>query len=181
MSINLPLNTLPRVASTTGAVGTTCKEAVAMTKRTPKNKKNQPIADAGDFVSVTLGRLEPGQAVQLSFDIQFPGEASRTLCEAANRHWLVDASIKQAVYFAQEQSPAGFIKIGYTKHLGVRLGAINTSNPHGVRLLGYIKGTTLLEKELHQQFAAYRFRAEWFYPDPELLGFIAGLTKMRER
>lgn len=67
------------------------------------------------------------------------------------------------------------IKIGYTKNRPEsRLKQLNTGSDTQLYMLGYIHGSTELEKSLHKKFGQDRIRqnAEWFYPSQELIDFI---------
>lgn len=57
------------------------------------------------------------------------------------------------------------VKIGTTDRdrLPKRLREMQTGNPEELYLLGWLAGGDLLEQRLHRQFAADRYRGEWFY------------------
>lgn len=77
-----------------------------------------------------------------------------------------------AVYFA---AAGGYIKIGYSADPVGRMNTVtrNGSRPEDlergahVDLLGWIPGDRSREHELHDQFAGYRARGEWFDIDAE--------------
>lgn len=81
------------------------------------------------------------------------------------------------VYFIQHGGPEGHIKIGTTtSNPYARLRTLQTGAPEPLVLLAAIPGNLLLERELHERFAAIRTRenGEWFHATPELLAFIEG-------
>jgi len=67
----------------------------------------------------------------------------------------------------------GFIKIGHTTKLTSRMNNIRTHSPYDVTLLHKLAGARVLEKELHQRFAAQHSRNEWFREEGELAAWIA--------
>ena len=88
----------------------------------------------------------------------------------------VDPGARKGVYFVQS---GGFIKIGVAFDVRARWAGERTDNPHPVERLGYIpvRGDTCtmayaLERELHERFASYRHRGEWFRANAGLLEFI---------
>lgn len=54
------------------------------------------------------------------------------------------------------------VKIGWTRDLEVRLGAIQRMSPVKVRIIRQIKGDRALETRLHKVFDARRTHGEWF-------------------
>lgn len=130
------------------------------------NESGEVLANAalGLDDEESIARMSPGDVAPA------PGP-ERTRREAfREEHHLPDGPL---VYFVQEKSPQGFIKIGYATNLYGRLGALNTSNPYGVRLLAALPGYAELEAELHERFRDHHFRAEWFYPAGEVLEYAA--------
>ncbi len=74
------------------------------------------------------------------------------------------------VYFVRRLD--GCIKVGWTTNLTRRLYALRTV--HGwVDLLGTMPGGVVLERELHERFAADRRDGEWFAPSELLMRYIA--------
>ncbi len=79
--------------------------------------------------------------------------------------------MNSSVYFIQAET--GQIKIGYTTYLITeRLNTLQVGCPVELKLLLTVPGTERLEKALHQKFAAFRIRGEWFAPDASLREFI---------
>lgn len=71
-----------------------------------------------------------------------------------------------------------YIKIGYSKTKGTAYGRINqiqTANPHRIEVIKITDGGLLEEHKLHKMLDHYRFRAEWYKPDPVLLAIIDAL------
>lgn len=80
----------------------------------------------------------------------------------------------RGVYLAQCQS---FIKIGHAKNISKRMYGISVANPHRVTLLAYIpaldfQDALTIERQLHQRFAADRYRLEWFHYTDRIRRFI---------
>jgi hypothetical protein len=86
---------------------------------------------------------------------------------------------QSAVYFI-EDSNLDRIKIGFSKTLKKRFGAIKTANSTQVNIIGTIPGGKHLETKLHSDFALHRLKGgEWFHATQELRNFIEmelGLT-----
>lgn len=76
------------------------------------------------------------------------------------------------IYFVQSTA-SGLIKIGYARHVGVRLSNLQTGSPDPLKLLAAVDGGPEDEARLHGEFAAYRLRGEWFRPSDELTSAIA--------
>lgn len=56
----------------------------------------------------------------------------------------------------------GWIKIGWSKPVIDRLGALQTGFPGELQIHGILPGVPRLEKQFHRRFRAYRKRGEWF-------------------
>lgn len=68
------------------------------------------------------------------------------------------------------------VKIGFSADPSSRLMKINADSPHECELLGTIEGDEGVERGLHDRFAAYRVKGEWFLAVPEILDLIAAQT-----
>jgi hypothetical protein len=77
------------------------------------------------------------------------------------------------VYFIRAIG-GGAIKIGFSAEPKNRLGAAQTYSPHKLVLVGSLEGTQALETRLHQRFAAFHLRGEWFREEilPEVLHLL---------
>jgi hypothetical protein len=75
------------------------------------------------------------------------------------------------VYFVQSGDD-GLIKIGYTSDIRKRISSIKTCTPTPIKLLGYIEGDYLTERELHKKFKKYNSRGEWFTCTKEIIDYI---------
>lgn len=69
------------------------------------------------------------------------------------------------------------IKIGMAKNVQGRLNSLQTSNAAQLELLAFIKVESIkaareLEQYLHQQFAEFSLRGEWFESNPQILEYI---------
>jgi hypothetical protein len=74
------------------------------------------------------------------------------------------------VYFLRN-TRTGEIKIGQTRRLHKRKAVLEREEGCKLELLGLIEAP-LLERDLHQRFAQFHTRGEWFKPHPELLAYI---------
>jgi uncharacterized protein YozE (UPF0346 family) len=87
---------------------------------------------------------------------------------------------KGIVYFVLSRD-TGAIKIGFTAGpIEKRLSSLQTAHPHKLQLLASISGNKEYETELHERFSPFRLRGEWFQAHPELLDFIAVISKDSE-
>lgn len=79
------------------------------------------------------------------------------------------------VYFIGNQSHK-WVKIGYTKSLGKRIGDIQVGCPFPVEVLRVINSdgdnVRKLEKSLHRKFRDYRMNGEWFRLSDEIMQFM---------
>lgn len=83
------------------------------------------------------------------------------------------------VYFVQGVD-GGLIKIGFATNLKFRVETMQTGSPVILKVLHAIKEVDRsTEIELHERFACYRIRGEWFEPCRELLEYIDQLKMMR--
>jgi len=93
--------------------------------------------------------------------------------------WGIDLPVEKSgcVYFIQSQG-THTIKIGYTAgQVQNRLKDLQTAHPYQLSVLATLPGDQNYEKSLHQRFAEYRLKGEWFEPHPDLLAFISLLNK----
>jgi hypothetical protein len=75
------------------------------------------------------------------------------------------------IYFVTDGTQK-YIKIGYTNNLKSRLSGLETSNPHGIILLGVMNGGREEEKQLHRYFKPHHHMKEWFIYNNEIKDFI---------
>jgi DNA-binding transcriptional regulator YiaG len=107
------------------------------------------------------------------------GDELRTLRSA-----VPTTSYEGRIYFLR--SVDGYIKVGFTKHVGRRLSGHRTSAPD-VEFLCDIPGSRNLERRLHNYFSEHRYQGEWFRPCDELLAVVKspaeffGLEREKER
>lgn len=80
---------------------------------------------------------------------------------------------EREVYFIEAEG-TGCIKIGVANCSWYRMKTLDTMCPVKLTLLGIIPTDKQgrLEKEIHQRFAAYRAKGEWFHAVPEILDYI---------
>lgn len=80
------------------------------------------------------------------------------------------------VYFIHSKATKA-IKIGYSAHSPkVRLRELQTATAEKLSLLGWIAGSRDDERDLHQRFAEYRIRGEWFRYTGELIDYVEALA-----
>ena len=77
------------------------------------------------------------------------------------------------VYFIQ-MGDVGPIKIGFTKDVGKRILALQTSIPYPLKLLCFFPGNEAMERNIHSCLVEIRLDGEWFLPHPLLLREIEG-------
>lgn len=69
------------------------------------------------------------------------------------------------------------IKIGWSaEHPDVRLAALRTGSPVVLERMGFLRGKSSLENQMHARFRKHRLQREWFHAGPDLLEFIAERT-----
>lgn len=81
------------------------------------------------------------------------------------------------VYFIR-CGETGRIKIGVSAAPLARLSKMQVDSPSLLTMLGVEGGGETRERELHERFAAFRTRGEWFAPSPEILEHAATLTPL---
>jgi len=81
---------------------------------------------------------------------------------------------KTYVYFIIHNNE---IKIGTTKNIKHRISQIQTCCSHEIKLLKFIEGTSVDEKQIHNRFEHLKTRnnGEWFHADESLINFINSL------
>ena len=92
------------------------------------------------------------------------------------------------VYFVQEDTQDGFIKVGETLRLigeNGRLQTLNQGNPYGLKIIATIPGekksSQSLEKKILVDLQAFSFRGEWFHPAPEVFDYIKEIPGVQMR
>jgi hypothetical protein len=80
------------------------------------------------------------------------------------------------IYFLQA-GEGGAIKIGYCRDLAARMSSIQTHCPEKLIVLGVTGGSKETETAMHDRFAEFKRRGEWFDPVPEILEFTKLLPK----
>ena len=88
--------------------------------------------------------------------------------------WFAATERNDGVYFVK----AGrFVKIGFSTNVAKRLAALQTSQPHKLRLLAVVEGDLSTESALHARFAELRHQGEWFRWKDPLKNFVWSLRK----
>lgn len=80
-----------------------------------------------------------------------------------------------AVYFVQ--AGEGHIKIGWTGDIEARLSTLQIGTSEDLYLLALILGGQAAERRLHQKFAQYRVRGEWFEDCEEIRDYIHAIER----
>jgi len=93
------------------------------------------------------------------------------------------------IYFIQLKNSDGFIKIGSSFNLNLRLKQFKKIYPYEIELLYNFEcysdkiggGLQNIEYKLHQKFKKYKLPKinEWFYPNKEILEYIEYLKKVK--
>jgi hypothetical protein len=87
---------------------------------------------------------------------------------------------QSAVYFIEDRN-LDRIKIGFSKAMKKRFGAIKTANSTHVEIIGTIPGGKHLETKLHSDFALLRLKGgEWFHATEGLRSFIETELGLRD-
>jgi len=76
------------------------------------------------------------------------------------------------LYFIQAKK-TGLIKIGFSTNPKDRCSILKSFNADKLRILKIIEGNSRGEYDLHKRFRKYRHHNEWYYPNQEILDFIA--------
>ena len=84
------------------------------------------------------------------------------------------------VYFVQ-MDKIGPIKIGFTKNINRRIGALQNAIPYQLNILCFFPGNEEQEGELHFAFDKVRMKGEWFLPHPKLLDVIEEQNGLNKR
>jgi DNA-binding XRE family transcriptional regulator len=84
------------------------------------------------------------------------------------------------IYFLQA-GKGGPVKIGFTeKKLRERISDIQIGCSEELILLGVVQGDQTQEKHIHQEFAEYALRGEWFSPHEKMLETIVRIASIPE-
>lgn len=79
---------------------------------------------------------------------------------------LKEAQDRGHVYFLRGQNR---VKIGHSSDVRKRFETLRTACPEPVRIVKVLKGGVRVERRMHERFAEYRVKGEWF----ELRGRLA--------
>lgn len=82
----------------------------------------------------------------------------------------------RGVYFIQGEL-SGLIKIGYSRNIVARICDLQSGSGEHVVLLGIVRGSSSIERNLHKRFDKYRRHGEWFEPDPVILKYVEQKTE----
>jgi len=84
------------------------------------------------------------------------------------------------VYFARA-GRGNRVKIGTTSSVTSRMRALSHPLVGKLRVIGVVPGGYEVEARMHQRFAEYRIKGEWFRLEDELAEFVAGLRKSKQK
>ncbi len=84
------------------------------------------------------------------------------------------------VYFARA-GRGNRVKIGTTSSVTSRMKALSHPLVGKLRVIGVVPGGYEVEARMHQRFAEYRIKGEWFRLEDELAEFVAGLRKSKPK
>lgn len=79
------------------------------------------------------------------------------------------------VYFIKPVGQDGPVKIGHSTYPADRLPALQTWSPVDLELVTQFAAPRQTESDLHERFARWQVRGEWFEATPELTDLIAGI------
>jgi hypothetical protein len=74
----------------------------------------------------------------------------------------IDESEKNSVVYFIKNLTTNSIKIGYTGNIEHRLSCLQTGNDCELKVIKTIKGNLQTETQLHNKFAEYHIRGEWY-------------------
>lgn len=122
-------------------------------------------------------RYFPIHADDESEDTIYIATMMNWLVEEADGLWLTGPNKEPRWLRCRPKSPGrwrtyiveavgqGIVKIGKSRDIEKRVSALQTSNPHRLRLLKVFDAD--IESELHERFAVFRRAGEWFsFADP---------------
>lgn len=100
------------------------------------------------------------------------------MCPSSRPERPIDGPACEGVYFVQMDG-VDRIKIGSSRNIVDRVRDLNATCPRPVRLLGFVRCTdsTHHERAIHLAWDRFRRHAEWFEADPELLTWIAEVSR----
>lgn len=84
------------------------------------------------------------------------------------------------VYFMKAVGQAGPIKIGHSTFPPARLAVYQTWNPVDLEIVSQFSGPLSLEKAIHERFARWHIRGEWFEAVDELVSLMEGIRDGRK-
>lgn len=103
----------------------------------------------------------------------YNGEEMTDIDPTATRQATTRSPTQGRIYVIQSSGHAA-VKIGFTSRedVATRLAALQTGNPHLLRVLASAPATTADERIVHGVFATERMAGEWFDLSPRLQVFI---------
>jgi len=85
--------------------------------------------------------------------------------------------MSQYVYFI-EATGLNRVKIGYATNPTKRIKDLDTGSAVNLELLGVVPGSLAKERQLHQKFAQYRIKGEWFNYSDEIKDYVKENTSL---
>lgn len=108
--------------------------------------------------------------------VLIPGDPDGAMTKVMARLEATERSRTEGfVYFVE---CAGYVKIGYSMDPRRRALSYGVMNPLECRLLGYVPGGKIREREIQGQFADVFHRGEWFRLTDEVRERIAALIEL---
>lgn len=95
---------------------------------------------------------------------------------ASTHKWSLEEAEAQPTMFAYaiQAGEGGPIKIGTSADPWQRLKTLQTANASELRVIAAWRVLFFEEQDIHETFARFRLRGEWFEPAEELVKFVLG-------
>src|SRR5687767_6897382 len=84
------------------------------------------------------------------------------------------------VYFIKPVGMEGPIKVGHSSFPMARLASLQTWSPFELEVIAEIEADRSIETAIHERFARWQVRGEWFEPVPELVALAFGVKEGRK-
>lgn len=91
-------------------------------------------------------------------------------CSSAYRPGTARAE-RERVYFIGDLS-IGYVKVGYSQSLKLRLDSLQTGCPFPLKVLAVIRAPSRVESAIHRYLDEWRSIGEWFHASPTVLHLV---------
>lgn len=140
------------------------KKSVCLTDGTPGNPNTTIVSESGMYTLVLSSRkpgTKPLRKAILKWLIE--KKTANSIFDIGNGKWGCGQDNSGFIYLAQA-SQTRWCKIGMSKHPYKRMSSLQTGSPLEIILIHRIFTFDMvaLEKSLHDYYAAYSLRGEWF-------------------